>query len=120
MVLVDTSVWIDHLHRADQRLVRLLLDNVVVCHPLVIGELALGRIRDRATVLGLLHGLPQSVTATHAETLALIEHAELAGAGLSIVDVHLLASIRLTPGTQLWTRDRRLARVAAAHGIDGP
>lgn len=112
MILVDTSIWIDHLHRADAALTA-LLDTAQVCsHPMIIGELALGSLRDRRTVLGLLRDLPTTSTATHSEVLSFVEAHGLSGTGLSLVDAHLLAGVFLSPSDRLWTRDRRL-RVAA-------
>ena len=117
MILVDTSIWIDHLHRSEPALVRLLELGDVGTHPMVIGELALGSLRDRATVLGLLDALPQTAVATHSEVRAFVEARELHGIGLNLVDVHLLAGAVLTAGTQLWTRDRRLREAAASLGL---
>jgi predicted nucleic acid-binding protein len=112
LILVDTSVWIDHLHRADPRLVTLLTDAVVCIHPMVVGELALGSLRNRSTVLSLLDQLPSMSVATNAEVRHLIEVRALFGQGLSLVDAHLLAGLKISPGTGLWTRDRRLHAVA--------
>lgn len=112
MILVDTSVWVDHFRRTDAVLARLLEMGEVLGHPCVIGELALGSLRDRSTVLGLLHQLPQAVTATHEEVLHLVQAERLDGLGIGYVDAHLLAAARLTPECALWTRDRRLAAVA--------
>lgn len=112
MILVDTSVWIDHLHRSVPALLG-LLDRAAACtHPMVIGELALGSLRDRTTVLGLLTALPSAIVATHREVLALVEAQDLHGIGLSLVDTHLLAAVLLTDEAQLWTRDRRLLAAA--------
>ncbi|MDN5797910.1 MAG: type II toxin-antitoxin system VapC family toxin [Intrasporangium sp.] len=113
MILVDTSVWIDHLHRAEPGLVRFLDDALVATHPMVIGELALGSMRRRREVIGLLSALPHVVTATHEECLTLVESQDLPGRGLSLVDAHLLASARLTPDARIWTRDKRLAAAAS-------
>jgi predicted nucleic acid-binding protein len=112
VIVVDTSVWIDHLHRAEQGLVRVLENDLVATHPMVIGELALGSLRNRRQVIGLLSALPHVTTATHDECLHLVEAHRLHGRGLSLVDAHLLASARLTPGARIWTRDKRLATVA--------
>jgi len=117
VILVDTSVWIDHLHRHDAELAR-LLEAVQVCvHPMVIGELALGSLRNRDGVLALLRALPSAVVATHDETMALVDARQLHGRGLGLVDAHLLASVLLTPDARLLTRDRRLAATAGALGI---
>ncbi len=117
MLLVDTSVWIDHLHHLEARLERALNDMLVACHPVVIGELALGSMRDRASVLGLLAELPRATVASHDEMLALVERHELYGRGLGVVDAHLLASARLSPAVTFWTRDKRLRAAATAAGV---
>ncbi len=117
MILVDTSVWIDHLHRSEPALVEFLRRSQVVRHPMVVGELALGTLRDRAIVLTLLDELPAAVTATHDEVMAMVDDEALFGRGLSLVDAHLLASLRLTPGARLWTRDRRLREAADTIGV---
>jgi predicted nucleic acid-binding protein len=115
--LVDTSVWIDHLHRADARLVTLLADAEVCVHPMVVGELALGSLRDHHTVLSLLDALPGLSVATHGEVRHLVEAHALSGKGLSLVDAHLLAGLKMTSGTGLWTRDRRLRAAAVDLGV---
>ena len=112
MILVDTSVWIDHLHRTDTRLVALLADAEVCVHPMIVGELALGSLRDRRTVLSLLDELPTLSVASHSEVRHLVEAHALFGRGLSLVDAHLLAALRITAGSGLWTRDRRLHAAA--------
>lgn len=113
MILVDTSVWIDHLRSTNQRLATLLTNNSVLAHPFVIGELALGTLRDPENVLGSLGKLPQAVKAEDAEVLQLIRTRNLAGLGIGYVDSHLLASTLLTPGASFWTYDKRLAAVAS-------
>lgn len=117
MILVDTSIWTDHLHSRDPHLVEQLDGVGVATHPMVIGELALGSIANRRDVLRLLHGLPKIMEAAHAETMTFVESRTLFGRGLSLVDAHLLASVILSPGTRLWTRDRRLREVAAEEEI---
>ena len=111
MTLVDTSVWVDHLRRGNERLGTLLHDGLVMVHPFVLGELALGRLRRRAEVLGLLEELPRAETANHEEVLELVERHDLAGSGVGWVDAHLLASAALSR-VSLWTLDRRLAVAA--------
>ena len=118
MILVDTSVWVDHLRAGDEALARLLSLEQVLAHPFVTGELALGNLGNRATVLEALLGLPQAQAATDAEVLQLIGAQELFGNGIGYVDAHLLASARLTPGTRLWTRDRRLMQAGARLGLN--
>ena len=112
MILVDTSVWIDHLRRADAELIVSLEGTMVVVHPLVIGELACGNLKNRATILDLLRHLPSAVEATDDEVLMFIERHGLMGRGIGYIDALLLASTALGGNTRLWTRDRRLGRVA--------
>ena len=113
MILVDTSVWIDHLRVGDTQLGSLLQDGQVLTHPCVIGELALGQLSHRSEILGLLRNLPHAQTATDAEVLNLVENRHLFGLGIGYVDAHLLAATLLTAGASVWTRDKRLAAVAA-------
>lgn len=117
MILADTSVWIDHLRRGDATLAAELEQGRVLVHPIVIGELACGTLRWRAAVLGLLRDLPAAPVATDDEALAFIESRRLTGQGIGYADVHLLASTVLAPGTRLWTRDRRLDRLARSIGV---
>ncbi len=117
MILVDTSIWIDHLHAAETRLVSLLTDDEIGCHQLVIEEMALGSIKQRDVVLGLLADLHQFPVATHLEILHLIERRRLWGRNLSAVDVNLLGSVALVDGAQLWTRDKRLKAVCTEVGV---
>ena len=117
MVLVDTSVWIDFLHGKNPQLQKLLDENRALGHPFIVGELALGSLRDRALTLATLSGLPQAVTARHAEVLHLISTHTLFGSGMGYVDAHLLASVQLTPDASLLTRDKRLDTLATRIGI---
>ena len=112
MILLDTSVWIDHLRHGDPVVVRLLEDDRVLGHPWVLGEISLGRLANRQEVLGLLANLPHAVVASHAEMVTLIETHELWGRGIGFVDAQLLAATLLSSDAQLWTRDKRLAAVA--------
>lgn len=118
MILVDTSVWIDHLRAGEAELARLLETGLVATHPLVIGELAMGNLRARDTVLGLLQALPRAVAANDEEVLAYVARHRLFGIGIGYADAHLLAATQLTAGTSLWTRDRRLREAASRLGID--
>lgn len=117
MILVDTSVWVDHLRASDETLAGLLDAAMVLAHPFVIGELALGNLRQRETVLDALSGLPAASVATDAEVLHFINRNTLFGRGVGYIDCHLLAAVRLTAGTELWTRDKRLHRVAVQLGL---
>jgi predicted nucleic acid-binding protein len=117
VILVDTSVWVDHLQRGDERLISLLDAGEVLGHPFVIGELALGNLRNRDAVLSDLRDLPRVVLAEHEDVLELINRQALFGRGIGYVDAHLLAAARLTNGSRLWTLDRRLQAVAAQLGL---
>ncbi len=108
MILVDTSVWVDHLRAGNRHLARLLEAGQVVTHAFVLGELALGNLSNRQAVLDSLKDLPQVVAATDGEVLAFIESNFIYGRGIGYIDTHLLASVRLTPGSKLWTLDKRL------------
>ena len=112
MILVDTSVWIDHLHKSIPRLVEALESESVLVHPFVLGELACGSIRNRDEVLHLVAALPVCIVASDAEAIELIDRHRLMGRGIGYFDVHLLASVMLTEDAQLWTRDKRLLEAA--------
>lgn len=117
MILVDTSVWIDHLRYGDSTLVGLLNTGTVVVHPFVLGEIALGSLRQREVILETLSNLPKAQIATDEEVLLFISQSKLYGLGIGYVDAHLLASVRLMPGTLLWTRDKRLRATAIQFGL---
>ena len=112
MILVDTSVWIEHLRKGDDRLAALLESNLVAMHPFVTGELACGNLRNRETLLRLFQNLPQSPVATHEEVMHFIQQRDLMGRGIGYVDAHLLAAVALDGAMRLWTRDKRLHGVA--------
>jgi predicted nucleic acid-binding protein len=116
VILADTSVWVEHLRRGLPRLATLLQGGEVLIHPWVIGELACGNLRNRSQVLELLQGLPAATVARDAEVLHLIEHDRLMGRGIGYVDVHLMASARLSH-CRLWTQDHCLAAVAQEQGL---
>jgi len=118
-ILVDTSVWVDHLRRGNPMLVGLLDSGRVLCHPDVIGELACGDLRRRGEILELLSALPQAESVTSEEALAFVEAERLYGRGLGWVDVRLLASARLSM-CPLWTMDRGLAKAAHELAVGGP
>jgi len=117
MILVDTSVWIDHLRHGDAELVSLLNAGQVLMHRFVIGELALGNLQNRNIVLGTLQNLPQVAAASDDEALHFIENNALSGTGIGYIDAHLLAAVRLSPGALLWTRDKRLLAESARLGL---
>lgn len=118
MILVDTSVWVDHLQKGVAALAEALEREEVMAHPFVIGELACGNLKNRGEVLGLLGRLPSIAVADDDETLLFIERRHLMGKGLGYIDAHLLASVTIADGVRLWTRDKRLARVAAELGLE--
>lgn len=120
MILVDTSVWMDHLRAGESRLASALNSGSVCIHPFVLGELACGNLRNRREVLSLLSTLPTVPAATEAEALGFIESQALMGRGIGYVDVHLLASAALSATARLWTRDKRLAAVAAELDLSFP
>ncbi len=113
MILVDTSVWVDHLRMGEPRLADALNAGLVCVHPFVVGELACGHLRNRVEVLSLLGELPRLPVATDTEVLGFIERRKLMGRGVGYIDVHILASTVLSGSARLWTRDKRLAAVAA-------
>ena len=117
MVLVDTSVWVAHLQRGNNALAGLLNRAQVLSHPFVLGELALGSLQQRDTVLNALQNLPQAHVASAGEVLSFIATHALHGIGIGYVDAHLLASARLTPGSLLWTLEKRLAAAALRLGV---
>ncbi len=117
MILVDSSVWINHFRKSNTRLSDLLDDGDALVHSLVIGEIACGNLKNRTEILSLLHALPKTAKADDEEILSFIEHHQLSGQGIGLVDVHLLASCLLEP-CFLWTDDKRLEAVARQLHID--
>ena len=117
MILVDTSVWIDHFGAAEPQLVSLLTQGQVLTHPCVIGEIALGSIAKRNDVLRYLGNISQAVVASHPEVMTLIDRHKLMNSGAGYVDACLLASAMLTCGAAFWTRDKAVRAVAARCGV---
>jgi hypothetical protein len=121
VILIDTSVLIEHVRRPDDSLGALLADGEALIHPFVIGEVALGHLRTREAVVRELLLLPQAAVATHQEVLQMIERHRLFGTGIGYVDVHLLAAARLMGNAGLWTHDKRLCAAAQKLGLEqGP
>ena len=118
MILVDSSVWVDHFRQGEQRLVTLLEASQVLTHPFVVGEIALGSLKNREGIIGSLKGLPQAATVTDEEVQQFIESNALFGLGIGYIDAHLLAAVRLNAGSQLWTRDKRLGAIANRMGLN--
>ncbi|WP_353572015.1 PIN domain-containing protein [Candidatus Albibeggiatoa sp. nov. BB20] len=111
MILVDTSVWINHLHKQDEQLTNLLIKNQIICHPLVIGELACGNLHQRQKILSLLKALPTIQEVNTLDVLDFIEQQKLMGRGIGIVDITLLFATYIHQ-IKLWTEDKRLKTVA--------
>jgi predicted nucleic acid-binding protein len=116
VILVDTAIWIDHLHAVEPWLAELLGNDEAGCHPLVIEELALGSIKQRDLVLDMLANLYQFPVLAHHEVLELVDQRRLWGRGLSPADAHLVGSASLVGGARLWTRDKRLQAVCQEIG----
>ncbi|MBM3569139.1 MAG: type II toxin-antitoxin system VapC family toxin [Alphaproteobacteria bacterium] len=117
MILVDTSIWADHIRSADETLGDLLESKQALMHPCVLTEIALGKLPRRSAILSAMEKLPQAKIATDSELLDYIERHRLFGSGIGFVDTHLLAATRLTHGALLWTRDKNLLRVAERLGL---
>lgn len=111
MVLVDTSVWIDHLRKTSRSLAELLEREEVLLHSFVIGELACGNLQNRKDIITLLQALPLATKADDHEVLFFIERHALMGRGIGLIDMHLLSSCHIN-GCLLWTKDKRLFTVA--------
>jgi predicted nucleic acid-binding protein len=116
MILVDTSVWIDHLRRGEPTLAALLRDGQVLCHPAVVGEVGLGSLARPDEILRLLANLPKATLATHTEVMMFIDNHKLFGRGIGYVDAHLLAATVLAGDAALWSRDQPLRAAAQAAG----
>jgi predicted nucleic acid-binding protein len=112
VILVDTSVWVDHLRAGDEELATLLNEGDILIHPFVIGEVSLGSLRRREAEIAILLDLPRADVAPDEEVREMIEKYQLFGLGIGYVDAHILAAARLIPDTAVWTRDRRLADAA--------
>jgi predicted nucleic acid-binding protein len=117
VILVDTSVWVDHFRAGNPMLIELLDERTVLTHPFVIGELALGNLRQRELLMNAMSRQPRATVATDAEVLNFINRHVLFGRGVGYVDVHLLAAVRLTAGAVFWTYDKRLHDVAVQSGL---
>lgn len=116
MILVDTSVWVDHFRNTNTQLRNLLNDGDVVCHHFIVGELACGNMKNREEILSLLGDLPMAIQANHQEILKFIEIKKLMGKGLGYIDVHLLASAALS-NSALWSLDKKLKDIALEMNI---
>jgi predicted nucleic acid-binding protein len=111
MVIVDTSIWVDHFRSGNKHLEKLLLNDEVICHEFIIGELACGNLKSRSEILTLFQALPHAPTIDHQEFLHFIEKHHLMGRGIGLVDIHILASAQLA-NESIWTADSRLKAAA--------
>lgn len=116
MILVDTSIWIDHFRHGDAELRKIIEDDRLLCHPVIIGELALGSLRDRDAVMAFLSAQRQAFVATHDEVMTMIDRHSIFSMGIGYTDAHLLASTLLDRRSLLWTGDKRLAAAAQKAG----
>ena len=116
MILVDTSVWIDHFRHDDAELRKIITDDRLLCHPFVVGELALGSLRERDAVIAFLAAQREATIATHAEVMTVIDRYSIFSMGIGYTDAHLLTSTLLDRRASLWTRDKRLAAAAQKVG----
>jgi predicted nucleic acid-binding protein len=116
-IIADTGIWIDHINKGDAVLASLLRRRQIALHPMIIGEVALGSIPNRKSLLEELRALPQAKPASHTEVMAMIEWSGLFNSGIGYVDAHLLASAKQLPDGYVWTRDKRLHAQAARLGV---
>lgn len=117
MILADTSIWVDHLRGQSPQMQKLLSAGQIAMHPFIVAELALGSLRNRQQTLSDMEALLQVTVAQLAEVRHMIEAHSLYSRGIGLTDAHLIASCLLTPGTQLWTRDAAMEKVAQALGV---
>jgi predicted nucleic acid-binding protein len=112
MRLADTGIWIDHFRQADPQLIQTIENDILLCHPAILGELALGSLRNREVALGFLAVQQEVIIATHDEVMAMIDELQLYSMGIGYTDAHLLASTLIDNRAELWTRDKRLRKAA--------
>lgn len=117
MYLVDTSVWINHFRSANTPLTECLTNDLVACHPFIIGELALGSLKNRMTIITILNDLPHAPVADNSEVMAMIETRHIYSQGIGFIDAHLLASAMISGDLRIWTADKRLATLAGELNI---
>ena len=110
-ILVDTSVWINHLRERDQNLSHLLEQGLVACHPFIVGEIACGGIKNRQEIINLLNDLPSTEILDHSDIIDFIENRKIMNKGIGYIDVHLLGSV-LVSDTRIWTFDKALKKMA--------
>jgi predicted nucleic acid-binding protein len=117
VILADTSIWVDHLRNRNAEMEKYLSRGQILMHPFIIAELSLGSLRNRQNTLGDLESLLETKVAALSEVRHMIEAHTLYSKGIGLTDAHLIASCLITPGTQLWTRDVAMKKVAATLAI---
>jgi len=118
MILADTTIWIDHLNHGDLEFEQRLNNEEILMHPFIAGELALGPLPDRKKTIFYLDNLPRVGVAQQSEVRHMIEAYVLHNRGIGLIDAHLIAAALLNPGTQLWTRDGKLRKIATRLNLD--
>jgi predicted nucleic acid-binding protein len=116
VIIADTSIWIDHFRNGDAELRRIIEDDQLLCHPSVIGELALGSLGDRGSVMAFLAAQRVAIVAAHDEVMTMIDRHGIFSMGIGYTDAHLLASVLLDQRAALWSRDKRLRAAAEKAG----
>ncbi len=117
MILADTSIWIDYFRSGNEEMRKLLGNGQIMIHPFLVGELALGSLRERTKILAFLDRLPRVRVARLEEVRQMVESRSLYSQGIGLTDAHLIASVFITPSTRLWTKDKALRRVAEALSV---
>lgn len=117
MILADTSVWVDHLRRADPLLTTLLRQERIAMHLMVIGELCCGSLKNRVGLIDLWQEMPRLAEVSHSQAMRFIEQHQLMSRGVGFIDVHLLAAVATVRGARFWTKDNRLADIAEELGL---
>jgi predicted nucleic acid-binding protein len=117
VILADTSIWVDHLRSGNPAMEQRLSRGQITMHPFIVAEIALGSLRERRKRLEDLEALLEVKVAQLNEVRHMIEAHGLFSKGIGLTDAHLIASCLLTPGTQLWTRDAAMEKVAKGLGV---
>lgn len=117
MILADTSIWIDYLRGNNPQLAGPLGKGQILMHPFIVVEIALGSLHNRRHRLREMEKLIEVRVAQLSVVKHMIEAHALYSRGIGLTDAHLIASCLLTPGTQLWTRDSAMEKVAKSLGV---
>jgi predicted nucleic acid-binding protein len=117
VILADSSIWIDHFRSPIGELVSVIRAGHLLVHRMLVGELALGWVPDRTSLLSSLQAMPKLAEVSDDALLTFIDRHKLISVGIGLVDVHFLASVQASPGSKLWTRDKRLLAQAQRLGL---